>query len=59
MPDGSPHSVLLWVGREENHILICTSEHSRKPNNTLLDPRIALSVVDLANTYGVRNFEVG
>jgi PPOX class probable F420-dependent enzyme len=51
MPDGSPQSVPVWVGREGNQILVCTSERSLKATNTLRDPRVALSVVDLRNPY--------
>ena len=33
MPDGSPQSVPVWVGREEDHVLICTGEGSLKAKN--------------------------
>ena len=46
MPDGSPHSVPVWVGREGDRILVCTGERSLKAKNTRRDPRVALSVVD-------------
>jgi PPOX class probable F420-dependent enzyme len=51
MHDGSPQSVPVWVGREDDQVLICTSESSLKARNTLRDPRVALSVVDLHNPY--------
>lgn len=51
MPDGSPQSVPVWVGREGDHLLICTGEGSLKARNTRRDPRVALSVVDLHNPY--------
>jgi PPOX class probable F420-dependent enzyme len=51
MPDGSPQSVPVWVGREDDHILICTGEGSLKAKNTRRDPRIALSVVDFHDPY--------
>ena len=51
MSDGSPQSVPVWVGREDDQVLICTSESSLKARNTLRDPRVALSVVDLHNPY--------
>jgi len=51
MPDGSPQSVPVWVGREGDHLVICTGEGSLKAKNTLRDARIALSVVDLTNPY--------
>jgi len=51
MADGSPHSVPVWVGREGDHLLVCTSEGSLKGRNTRRDPRVALSIVDLHNPY--------
>jgi PPOX class probable F420-dependent enzyme len=51
MPDGSPQSVPVWIGREDDRILICTGEGSLKAKNTLRDPRVALSIVDLHNPY--------
>jgi len=51
MSDGSPQSVPVWIGREEDRVLICTSESSLKARNTLRDERVALSVIDLHNPY--------
>ena len=51
MSDGSPHSVPVWVGREGDRLLVCTSEGSLKGRNTRRDPRVALSIVDLHNPY--------
>jgi len=51
MPDGSPQSVPVWVGREADRIVICTSEASLKAKNTRRDPRVALSIVDLDDPY--------
>jgi PPOX class probable F420-dependent enzyme len=51
MPDGSPQSVPVWVGREGEHIVICTGEGSLKAKNTRRDPRVALSIVDFTNPY--------
>src|SRR5712692_10317674 len=51
MPDGSPHSVPVWVTREGDRILVGTSENSLKAKNTRRDPRVALSIVDLADPY--------
>lgn len=51
MPDGSPHSVPVWVGREGDRIIICTGESSLKAKNTRRDPRVALSIVDFHNPY--------
>jgi len=51
MPDGSPQSVPVWVGREGDRVVICTGESSLKAKNTRRDPRVALSVVDLDDPY--------
>ena len=51
MSDGSPQSVPVWVGREDDCVLICTGESSLKARNTIRDPRVALSLIDLHNPY--------
>jgi len=51
MPDGSPQSVPIWVGREGDRILICTGEGSLKAKNTRRDPRVSLSIVDFHDPY--------
>jgi PPOX class probable F420-dependent enzyme len=51
MPDGSPHSTPVWVGREGEHLVIGTSDGSLKARNTGRDARVALSMVDLENPY--------
>lgn len=51
MPDGSPHSVPVWVGRDGDRILVCTGDGSLKARNTRRDPRVALSIVDGRDPY--------
>ena len=51
MLDGSPQSAPVWVGREDDRILVCTGEGSLKARNTRRDPRIALSIVDMRDPY--------
>ena len=51
MPDGSPNATPVWIGREGDHVVICTGENSLKGKNTRRDPRVALSVVDFTNPY--------
>lgn len=51
MPDGSPQSVPVWVGRDGKRLTVCTGETSLKAKNTRRDPRVALSVVDFGNPY--------
>jgi hypothetical protein len=44
MPDGSPQSVPVWVGRDGDRILVCTGEGSLKverrpdPDLAIMDP---------------------
>jgi len=49
--DGSPRNHVVWVGLEGEKILICTSDVTWKAKDIRRDPRVALSVVDLANPY--------
>jgi PPOX class probable F420-dependent enzyme len=51
MPDGTPQSTPVWLGREGEHLVICTSDGSLKARNTRRDPRLALSIVDFDNPY--------
>jgi PPOX class probable F420-dependent enzyme len=51
MADGSPQSVPVWVAREGDRLVVCTSEASLKGRNTRRDPRVALSIVDHDNPY--------
>lgn len=51
MPDGSPNATPVWIGREGDHLVICTGEASLKGKNTKRDPRVALSIVDFTNPY--------
>ena len=51
MPNGSPQSVPVWIGREGEHIVLCTGEGSLKARNTRRDPRCGLSIVDFDNPY--------
>jgi PPOX class probable F420-dependent enzyme len=52
-PDGSPHSVAVWVGIEGDHVYFFTQDGSRKARNLALDPRVAISAVDSDNPYWV------
>jgi PPOX class probable F420-dependent enzyme len=44
MPDGGPHAVPVWVGREGNHVAIFTGPRTVKARNLDRDPRVALSL---------------
>jgi PPOX class probable F420-dependent enzyme len=49
--DGSPRNWVVWVGIEGDHILVCTSDSVWKAKDMRRDPRVGLSVADLANPY--------
>lgn len=52
MPDGSPHSVAMWGGVEDDHVIIFTgSPASRKARNLAADGRVAISITDHDNPY--------
>ncbi|WP_419818129.1 PPOX class F420-dependent oxidoreductase [Glaciibacter flavus] len=44
LPDGSPHSVPLWIGVHDDHVAILTGPGSRKARNLRRDPRVAISL---------------
>lgn len=46
LPDGSPHSVPVWVGVEGRRLAILTSPRSRKARNLSRDPRVSISMTD-------------
>jgi PPOX class probable F420-dependent enzyme len=46
MPDGSPHTVPMWVDIEGDRIAFQTSPDSRKGRNLARDPRVAISITD-------------
>ena len=49
--DGSPRNWVVWVGLEDEHILVCTSNAIWKAKDMLRDARLALSVTDNDNPY--------
>jgi PPOX class probable F420-dependent enzyme len=51
LPDGSPHSVPVWMRVEDGKLLFFTQTQSRKARNLARDARVAVSVVDERNPY--------
>jgi PPOX class probable F420-dependent enzyme len=49
--DGSPRRWVVWVGRKGERLLICTHDSNWKAKDMRRDPRVSLSVVDLANPF--------
>lgn len=46
LPDGSPHSVPIWIGTEGDLVAFLTGPTSRKARNLDRDPRVAISITD-------------
>jgi PPOX class probable F420-dependent enzyme len=51
MPDGSPHSVAVWVGIEGERIVFFTQPQSQKARNLARDDRVAISITDHERPY--------
>jgi PPOX class probable F420-dependent enzyme len=51
LPDGSPHTVPLWVGTHGDHVVFLTGPSSRKARNLRRDPRVALSLTPADNPF--------
>ena len=51
--DGSPRNWVVWVGLESDYILVCTSDAIWKAKDMRGDPRVAMSVTDMADPYRV------
>jgi PPOX class probable F420-dependent enzyme len=47
--DGSPHTSVMWVGRDGNDVLFSTVAGRRKHRNMERDPRVSVSVIDSAD----------
>jgi PPOX class probable F420-dependent enzyme len=55
MPDGSPHVVPVWIGREADQLLFVKEEGSVGLRNAERDPRVAISIVAQDNPYLMAN----
>jgi PPOX class probable F420-dependent enzyme len=49
--DGSPHTSLVWIEREDDVIVFSTTTSRRKARNLARDPRLSLTIVDAENPY--------
>jgi PPOX class probable F420-dependent enzyme len=55
--DGTPRNWVVWVGLEGKRVLICTTDISWKSKDMRRDPRVGLSVVDLADPYRMASLQ--
>ncbi|GAA1110514.1 PPOX class F420-dependent oxidoreductase [Kribbella jejuensis] len=51
LPDGSPHSIPLWVSTLDDKIIFLTGPNSQKAVNLRRDPRVALSLAPVDKPY--------
>jgi len=51
LPDGSPHTVPLWVATRGDQVVFLTGPGSRKARNLRRDPRVALSLTAADNPF--------
>ena len=51
MPDGTPQTTPVWIDYDGTHIIFNTAEGRQKTRNLDRDPRVAFSVLDMANPY--------
>jgi PPOX class probable F420-dependent enzyme len=51
LPDGAPHSVPVWVGTHEGHVVVMTGPGSQKARNLRRDPRVAISLTPADNPF--------
>ncbi len=49
--DGTPHVVPTWVDVTEDRVVLNTAEGRAWPTNLRRDPRVTLTVADMANPY--------
>ncbi|MFI6638519.1 PPOX class F420-dependent oxidoreductase [Streptomyces sp. NPDC050504] len=48
-PDGAPQTSVVWVGREGDELVISSQAGRRKVKNVEREPRVSLTVYDLAD----------
>jgi PPOX class probable F420-dependent enzyme len=49
--DGSPHSTVVWVDREDGDVSFNTARGRAKPRHIERDPRVSLLVIDPSNPF--------
>ena len=51
LPDGQPQTHIMWVGCDDELIIINTEVHRRKFKNVEQDPRVTVTIWDADNPY--------
>ncbi len=51
MPGGQPQTHVMWVGCDDEHVLINTEVHRQKFKNVEADPRVSVAIINAENPY--------
>jgi len=51
MPGGQPQTQIMWVGADDEHLIINTTVGRQKFRNVTVDPRVTVTVFDVENPY--------
>lgn len=51
LTDGQPQSHVMWVGADDEHVLINTELGRQKHRNVERDPRVTVTVIDAEDPY--------
>ena len=51
LPHGQPQTHIMWVGCDDEHLIINTEVHRRKFKNIERDPRVTVTIWDADNPY--------
>jgi PPOX class probable F420-dependent enzyme len=50
-PDGAPHTSVVWIARDGDTVVFSVTGDRQKARNLDRDPRVSITVYDLANPY--------
>ncbi|MDJ0924371.1 MAG: PPOX class F420-dependent oxidoreductase [Acidimicrobiia bacterium] len=56
--DGRPHTTIVWVGLDDDEIVIGKLQPDQKVANITRDPRVSLSMEAEGDQYGMQNYLV-
>lgn len=51
LPDGTPQTHVMWVGHDDDHLLINTEVHRQKYLNIRRDPRVSVAIWKRGSPY--------
>ncbi|MBW3536978.1 MAG: PPOX class F420-dependent oxidoreductase [Actinobacteria bacterium] len=51
LSDGHPMAHVMWIGCDDDHLLINTEVHRAKFRNVERDPRVTVTIIDRDNPY--------